>query len=84
MGKQSTRENKTIYQLCREEQELTREKASENMTGVSASRMKKSSTSFRSQLLMIFCRWLNVIRSRSFVITTAHTNVQLAAVIYQR
>ena len=30
MGKQSTRENKNIYQLCREEQELTREKASEN------------------------------------------------------
>ena len=27
MGKQSTRENKTIYQLCREEKELTREKA---------------------------------------------------------
>ena len=26
MGKQSTRENKTIYQLCREEKELTREK----------------------------------------------------------
>ena len=26
MGKQSTRENKTIYQLCREEQGLTREK----------------------------------------------------------
>ena len=30
MGKQSTRENKNIYQLCREEQGLTREKASEN------------------------------------------------------
>lgn len=27
MGKQSTRENKTIYQLCREAQGLTREKA---------------------------------------------------------
>lgn len=41
MGKQSTRENKTIYQLCREEQGLTREKASEFMTGVSASRIEK-------------------------------------------
>ena len=41
MGKQSTRENKTNYQLCREEQELTREKASENMTGVPASRIEK-------------------------------------------
>ena len=33
MGKQSTRENKNIYQLCREAQGLTREKASENMVG---------------------------------------------------
>ena len=41
MGKQSTRENKTIYQLCREEKELTREKASELMTGVSSSRIEK-------------------------------------------
>ena len=41
MGKQSTRENKTIYQLCREEQGLTREKASEKMEGVSASRIEK-------------------------------------------
>lgn len=41
MGKQSTRENKNIYQLCREAQGLTREKASENMVGVSASRIEK-------------------------------------------
>ena len=41
MGKQSTSENKTIYQLCREEQGLTREKASEKMEGVSASRIEK-------------------------------------------
>ena len=41
MGKQSTRENKTIYQLCREEKKLTREKASEMMAGVSSSRIEK-------------------------------------------
>ena len=41
MGKQSTRENKTIYQICREEQHLTREKASEGMIGVSPSRIEK-------------------------------------------
>ena len=41
MGKQSTRENKNIYQLCREEQGLTREKASEKMVGMSASRIEK-------------------------------------------
>lgn len=41
MGKQSTRENKNIYQLYREAQGLTREKASEKMEGVSASRIEK-------------------------------------------
>lgn len=41
MGRQSTRENKNIYQICREEQKLTREKASELMTGMSASRIEK-------------------------------------------
>ena len=41
MGKQSTRENKTIYQLYREAQGLTREKASDNMTGISDSRIEK-------------------------------------------
>ena len=41
MGRQSTRANKNIYQICREECELTREKASEIMTGVSASRIEK-------------------------------------------
>lgn len=41
MGKQSTRENKNIYQLCRESQGLTRDKASELMEGVSASRIEK-------------------------------------------
>ena len=35
MGKQSTRENKTIYQICREEAGLTRSEASEKMTAVS-------------------------------------------------
>lgn len=41
MGKHSIRENKNIYQLCREEKGLTREKASEQMAGVSASRIEK-------------------------------------------
>lgn len=41
MGRQSVRKNKTIYQLCRESQDLTREKASEQMEGVSASRIEK-------------------------------------------
>ena len=41
MGRQSTRADKTIYQLCREEQGLTREKASELMPGISEARIEK-------------------------------------------
>lgn len=41
MGRQSTKADKTIYQLYREEQKLTREKASELMIGVSPSRIEK-------------------------------------------
>ena len=41
MGKKSTKENKNIYQLYREELELTREKASEGMEYISADRIEK-------------------------------------------
>ena len=41
MGKQSIRENKTIYQLCREAAGLTRAEASEKMNAVSASKIEK-------------------------------------------
>ena len=42
MGKQSTRENKTIYQLCREAAGLTRAEASDKME---LSRILKSKNS---------------------------------------
>lgn len=41
MGRLSTKADKTIYQLCREESGLSREKASELMNGMSASRIEK-------------------------------------------
>ena len=41
MGRISTRESKTIYQICREESGLSREKASELMDGMSTSRIEK-------------------------------------------
>ena len=41
MGKQSTRENKTIYQLCREAAGLTRAEASEKMDAVSGFKIEK-------------------------------------------
>lgn len=41
MGKRSTKENKNIYQLCREKEELTRDKASEKMVYISSDRIEK-------------------------------------------
>lgn len=41
MARKSVKENKTIYQIYREEAELTREKASELMDGISTSRIEK-------------------------------------------
>lgn len=41
MGKKSIKENKNVYQLSREAQELTREKASEKMQFISSDRIEK-------------------------------------------
>lgn len=41
MGKSSTKTDKSIYQLCREASGLSREKASEQMEGMSPSRIEK-------------------------------------------
>ena len=41
MGRRSTRPDKNIYQLAREDAGLTREKASEKMAGISDDRIEK-------------------------------------------
>lgn len=41
MGKKSVRENKNIYQLCREAMNYTRDKASEQMEFISSDRIEK-------------------------------------------
>lgn len=41
MGKRSTKENKNIYQICRENLELTRERASEQLAFISPDRIEK-------------------------------------------
>ena len=41
MGKKSIKEDKNIYQLCREDLELSRAKAAEMMTAVSAAQIEK-------------------------------------------
>ena len=41
MGKKSTKENKNIYQVCRENMDLTREQAAELLEVISADRIEK-------------------------------------------
>lgn len=41
MGRKSIKENKTVYQQCREREELTREQAAERMEVVSADRIER-------------------------------------------
>ena len=53
MGKQSTREKKTIYQLCREAAGLTRAEASEKMDAVSDSKIEKFESKSRISTLKI-------------------------------
>lgn len=76
MGKQSTRENKTIYQLCREAAGLTRAEASDKMEAVSDSKIENSNTKHRSLHLTISFKWLMLISDRISATITAHTNVK--------
>ena len=78
MGKQSTRENKTIYQLCREEKELTREKASELMAGVSSSRIEK--IEYETQEPTPY----DATNARIFAITTAPINAPSGSATFRK
>ena len=77
MGRQSTRANKNIYQICREECELTREKASEMMTGVSASRIEKIEYNLQDPTPYDI-----VLNDRISAIIIVPTNVKLAIAMY--
>ena len=78
MGKKSTRENKTIFQICREEKNLTRETASEKMAGVSASRIERLNMNNRNQHLTIFCRWRIATVALIYAITTVRISATSA------
>ena len=61
MGKQSTRENKTIYQICREEAGLTRSEASEkNELQSPTLKLKNLNMKCRILHLTISFRWLTL------------------------
>ena len=55
MGIKSTRENKNIYQISRENAELTREEASELMKFVSADRIEKIEKFLSLSILYDMC-----------------------------
>ena len=84
MGKQSTRENKNIYQLCREEQGLTREKASEKMGGISASRIEKIEYELQEPTPYDVVQMADCYKRRIYATTTAPTDVQSVTGMYQR
>ena len=65
MGKQSTRENKTIYQLCREAAGLTRAEASDKMKAVSDLKSKNSKYETQEPTPYDIIQMLMLIRDRS-------------------
>lgn len=74
MGKQSTRENKTIYQLCREEKNSPARKQVSWWQEFLPPGLKKLNTKHRSRLLTTSCRWRTATNARIFAITTAPIN----------
>ena len=84
MGKQSTRENKTIYQLCREAAGLTRAEASEKMDAVSDSKIENLNMKHKNLRLMISSRWQMPIKDQIFAIIIALTNAKSAIVMFQK
>ena len=84
MGKQSTRENKTIYQLCREAAGLTRAEASEKMVLSLIQKLKNLNMKHKNLRLMISFRWQMPTKDQIFAIIIALTNVKLAIVMFQK
>ena len=84
MGKQSTRENKTIYQLCREAAGLTRAEASDKMEAVSDSKIEKFEYETQNQHLTISFKWLMLIRDRISAIIIVLIGVKSDIVMFQK
>ena len=82
MGRQSTRANKNIYQICREECELTRERASEMMTGVSASRIEKIEYNLQDPTPYDIVQMADCYKRPDLCNYYVPTNVKLAIAMY--
>ena len=84
MGKQSTRENKTIYQICREEAGLTRSEASEKMTAVSDSKIEKFEYEMQEPTPYDIIQMLMLTSARISAIITALINAKLVIVMSRK
>ena len=84
MGKQSTRENKTIYQLCREAAGLTRAEASERMDAVSDSKIEKFEYETQEPTPYDILQMAVPIKDQIFAIIIALTNAKSAIVMFQK
>ncbi len=82
MGKQSTRENKTIYQLCREAAGLTRAEASEKMDAVSDSKIEKFEYETQEPTPYDILQMADAYKRPSFAIIIALTNAKSAIVMF--
>ena len=82
MGKQSTRENKTIYQLCREAAGLTRAEASEKMDAVSDSKIEKFEYETQKPTPYDILQMADAYKRQSFAIIIALTNAKSAIVMF--
>ncbi len=84
MGKQSTRENKTIYQLCREAAGLTRAEASEKMNAVSDSKIEKFEYETQEPTPYDIIQMADATKDRISAIIIALTNAKSAIVMFQK
>lgn len=85
MGKQSKREHKTIYQLCREECGLTRDGASELMDGVSAARIEKFEYELQEPTPYDILQMADCYQGAQIcVTTTVHTNALSATAMFRK
>lgn len=84
MGKQSTRKNKTIYQICREEAGLTRSEACDKMEAVSDSRLEKFEYELQDPTLMISSRWPMPTKDQISAIIIVHTNAKSVIAMFRK
>ena len=84
MGKQSTRENKTIYQLCREAAGLTRAEASDKMEAVSDSKIEKFEYETQKPTPYDIIQMAELIRDRISAIIIVLIGVKSDIVMFQK